>query len=117
MRLAGMGGVGGVSPLSDHSAGAFQDATLELRPGVVGDGTEDGGDGLPFDGEGTLFVGDEDGARGKGLPMFGGGGTVLMKLLKERTGRSIPTSDEDDRLSCVNGARILPSRLRSIPSG
>jgi hypothetical protein len=84
---------------------------LEARPdpGDAGDGGETGGDGTSFFGDGG------DGSdlllRGR----LGFGGTVLMKDLNERTGRSMPTSDDEDMFPSLSGDRIWPRRLRVMP--
>lgn len=120
-RLAGIGGVdtdpSGREPgLLVHSAGAFHETKLEVRaveePGVAGDCAK-GGDGV---GDALRSAG--AGAGGKGFSSGDGrgfGGTDLMKDLKERTGRSIPWSDEEDALACWKGIRIWLRRLRPMP--
>ena len=91
-----------------QSAGAFQDATLAFCP------VEESVD-IDECGDGGVTAG--DGAGGKGFLCVGGlGGTVLMKDLKERTGFSIPSSEDDEELACLNGDRIW-LRLYCMPRG
>ena len=82
----------------NQSTGAFQEVTLAFLPfEEIVDIDECGDDGVTAG----------DGAGGKGLLCVGGlGGTVLMKDLKERTGFSIPSSEDDEELACLNGDRI-----------
>lgn len=84
--------------------------TLGVRACEAGEDLEDGGEGV----EVVAFEG--DGVGGNGLLLWRGGlgfgGTVLMNDLKLRTGFSMPSSDEDDKLAWVNGDRIWPRRLR-----
>ena len=87
----------------NHSAGAFQGTAPVL---FSGDDADEGG-------EGGVFAG--DGAGGKGLlRAVGLGGTVLIKDLKEQTGRSIPSSDNDES-AWLNGDRIWLRRMRGMP--
>lgn len=109
-RLAGIGGVERDSSgrgLLVHSAGALHAPALEER--AVEEAGELGGCAVGGDGIGDFSRGAGDGAGGKGFSLGDGcgfGGTVLMKDLKERTGRSIPLRDEDDALVCWKGIRI-----------
>jgi hypothetical protein len=98
----------GAPAWSYQSVGAYQEPKLELLTGEVGDGVEPGWDRVVVEIDGL-----DTGVGGRGFCAdCGSGGTVLMNDLKDRTGRSIPSSDEVDMLSCWNGDRIWSCRLR-----
>jgi len=101
VRIAGTSGAG---ILSYQSAGAFQEPTLVVLSSVGGNGAEVGGNGVPF----FLAAPDnsniDDGVGGKGFcAACGCGGTALINDVNDLTGLSIPSSDEDDVLACING--------------
>jgi hypothetical protein len=103
-------GSGGVPTPSYQSVGAFQDAVLALLAGEVGRTVDIGGDGVDFFFNSDKATGNlGEGVGGKGFCVACGcGGTVLMKDLNDLTGRSMPSSDEDDLLACEKGDRIGP---------
>lgn len=51
------------------------------------------------------------GTGGKGLLSVGLAGTDLMKDLNDLTGFSIPSSDDEEMLECLNGGRSCSCRL------
>ena len=92
--------------LLNHSAGAFQGTAPVFFSGDDADDADEGG-------EGGVFAGDDAGGKDL-LRAVGLGGTVLIKDLKERTGRSIPSSDNDES-AWLNGDRIWLRRVRGMP--
>jgi hypothetical protein len=106
-RNKGVGETGTLS--SNQLIGALQEAPLRLRSGagggefgVAAGGFGDGGNDV------SIFLSAKysevgDGLSGKGDVLCGSGGAVLIKLLNDLTGLSIPSSDEVDLFMCRNG--------------